>query len=176
MLNLWRGGGERSSPRPCIHPRTLSSHRTVCSQLCTFLLFCFPCHYYFNNNSKWQVSTNGLLSFENPLNAYETCNFPCTPEPVIAPLWTDLNFNSRGLIYYRTSQDPDVLNQVVDMIAAMDPGLSDYQPTLAVVATWFDATTRYDKSVNCYSKIIMSVCITLLLMTVPRKFPTCHIH
>ena len=95
---------------------------------------------------------------------------------MIAPLWTDLDFRSRGLIYYRTSQDPDVLNQVVDMIAAMDPGLSDYQPTLAVVVTWFDATTRYDKSVNYYSKIIMSVCITLLLMTVPRKFPTCHIH
>ena len=60
---------------------------------------------------------------------------------MIAPLWTDLDFSSRGLIYYRASQDPDILNQVVEMIVAVDPGLSEYQPTLAVVVTWFDATS-----------------------------------
>ena len=65
----------------------------------------------------------------------------------MAPLWTDLDFSSRGLIYYRISQDPDILSQVVGMIAAVDSGLSEYQPTQAVVVTWFDATPRNDRSV-----------------------------
>ena len=95
----------------------------------------------------WQVSTNGLLSFEGPYQSFEPCHFPCTPEPVITPLWTDLDFSSRGLIYYRASQDPDILTQVVDMITAVNPGLSEYQPKLALVVTWFDATPRKNESV-----------------------------
>ncbi len=80
--------------------------------------------------------------------SYE-CSLPCSTAPVIAPLWADLDFRFRGRIYYRKTQDSGILEQVVDMIADMNPGLSGYQPTLAVIVTWFeDGTLGYNWKVS----------------------------
>ena len=59
--------------------------------------------------------------------------------PVIAPVWADLNFTSEGLLYSRSSQDAGILDRVGGMISDVNPALSDYKPTLAVVVTWFEA-------------------------------------
>lgn len=99
-----------------------------------------------------QISTNGLLSFEGPFETFRVCTFPCTVEPVIAPQWTDLDFRTSGFIYYRISQEPYILDQVTDMITDVNPGLSDYQPTLVVIVTWFQAALRSDQSVGSISE------------------------
>ena len=87
-----------------------------------------------------QVSTNGLVSFEGFFDLPNACPFPCADVPVIAPIWINLNFENNGLLYYRVSHDTATLNQVVDRIAQVNPGLHDYQPTLAVIVTWFEAS------------------------------------
>ncbi len=88
------------------------------------------------------MSTNGLLSFEAPFTEHRVCTLPCTTVPIIAPIWVDLIFTRSGFIYYRTTQDSAVLNKVAEMIAGVNPGLSDYQPTLAIIVTWFEAPLR----------------------------------
>ena len=95
-----------------------------------------------------QVSTNGLLSFDGAFSDYMPCDLPCTPVPVIAPAWTDWTFEDSGTIYYGVAQDQVTLNQVVGMITDVNPELSDYQPTLAVIVTWFEARFYRNQSVS----------------------------
>ncbi len=80
------------------------------------------------------------MSFEEPFDQSTGCLLPCADVPVIAPIWIDLDFKSNGLLYYRVSQDPATLQQVASMIAQENPRLSGYQPTLAVIVTWFEAS------------------------------------
>ena len=91
------------------------------------------------------------MSFEDEYDDYNLCHFPCVITPVIAPVWADLDFRFEGLIYYRSSQDPDILDRVGGMITDVNPRLSDYTPTLAVVVTWFDAmlTREVSSIANC---------------------------
>ena len=60
--------------------------------------------------------------------------------PLIVPLWA----NFRPLtIGYRVSQDPDTLQQVASMITSLNPDLSDYHPSLAVVMTVENAQVEF---------------------------------
>ena len=52
-------------------------------------------------------------------------------------------------MFYRTSQDPVILSQIADAIADVNPALSDYQPTQAVVVTWFEARSHFDDVCSC---------------------------
>ena len=61
-----------------------------------------------------------------------------TPVPMIAPLWVDFQFVTSGATYYRVTYEPDTLNKVVEVITDLNPALSDYQPALAVIVTWFE--------------------------------------
>ena len=65
--------------------------------------------------------------------------FPITtPVPMIAPLWVDFQFDTSGAVYSRVTYNPDTLNRVVKMITNLNPALSEYQPALAVIITWFE--------------------------------------
>ena len=82
------------------------------------------------------------MSFDGPFNMADSCRFlPCSTDvPIIAPIWIDLDFRRFGLLYYRVSQDSATLERVRDMIVQQNPAtLSAYQPTLAVIVTWFEA-------------------------------------
>ena len=81
------------------------------------------------------------MSFDDAYDWSEICFLPCpsVPVPIIAPIWADLDFSDEGRIYYRSTQDPGLLDQVRQMIADVNPGMSDYEPTLAVIVTWFEA-------------------------------------
>ncbi len=86
------------------------------------------------------------MSFEGPYEEHEVCTFPCITVPAIAPYWADLDFRFRGRIYYRSTQDAGILEQVAEMIANVNPGLNDYQPTEALIVTWFEAMLTPDVS------------------------------
>ncbi len=111
-------------------------------QSCQKVLRCFyqPCVY-----ATFQISTNGILSFENSYPTFSLCSpMPCAPEVIIAPVWTDLDFRESGVMFYRSSKDSVILGQIASTIAEVNPGLSDYQPTEAVVFTWFEARAHFD--------------------------------
>lgn len=94
------------------------------------------------------MSTNGLVSFEDAHDTYTPCDLPCTPVPVITPAWTDWTIEDTGSLFYRVTQEQATLDLVKEMITDVNPGLSDYQPTLAVIVTWFEARLLSDKSVS----------------------------
>lgn len=83
-----------------------------------------------------QISTNGFISFESPPSVLRISSFSVSPVPVIAPLWSDFDFREAGFVYYRTSQDEVLLNQVAGKISKRKPEFSGYHPTLCVIVTW----------------------------------------
>ena len=95
-----------------------------------------------------QASTNGVLSFGETFTSYVNTALPrtTTAVPLIAALWSDLDFTFSGSVYYRQVNDSGTLNEVRNMIVDMNPGLSGYQPTLAAIVTWFEAKEREDTS------------------------------
>jgi hypothetical protein len=88
-----------------------------------------------------QASTNGVLSFGETFIDFTSTALPqvTAAVPLVAPLWRDFDFSASGSIYYRQANDSETLNRVRRMITDVNPGLNAYQPTLAVVVTWFEA-------------------------------------
>ena len=88
------------------------------------------------------MSSNGFISLGQPYTEHLTHiprAFPINePVPVIAPLWVDLELITSGAIYSRVTHNPDTLNQVVEMVTDLNPALSDYHPTQALIVTWFE--------------------------------------
>ena len=109
-----------------------------------------------------QVSPNGFISIQAELTSfqsYEAVPFPTTVVPVIAPLWADYDFRVTGAVYSRVTNDSDTLNQVVEILADMNSALSDYQPSLAVVATWFEPRLHDETSSPSGPPVIVRIII-----------------
>lgn len=86
-----------------------------------------------------QISTAGVVVFSRFQVLRDISPLPQVIRPLIAPLWANLNFNESGLVYYRISEDAATLQQVALMIYSVNVELAFFQPTLAVVITWFEA-------------------------------------
>ena len=84
-----------------------------------------------------QISTNGLLSFEEGFDSYIAAQFLSVP--IIAPLWADFNFRDAGTIYYRVTTDDSILDAVVEYIGDRNKNYDEFRPTMAVVVTWFQS-------------------------------------
>jgi len=86
------------------------------------------------------VSTNGLISFRSPFNSPKSQTFTQTfsvfLDPIIAPSWADLIANPRGSVFFRSTDDPAILNRIKEMITSANSNFSSYEPTLAVIVTW----------------------------------------
>jgi hypothetical protein len=83
------------------------------------------------------VNTNGVLSFGEPFPSFQAQPFPTEGnESLIAPLWSDINTNVAGDIYYRFTDDPALLSDVSRGIenAFGDP----FMPELLFIATWIN--------------------------------------
>ena len=91
-----------------------------------------------------QVATNGLLSFRTPFDSYDAVPFDgyfnAFQDPIIAPFWADYDvIDSSGSISLRKTADTAILRNVTEILAARNPELQSYQPTLAFIATWNEA-------------------------------------
>lgn len=126
-----------------------------------YLLLCTHAHII-------QVSTNGLISFQNSFISNSPGKFSTSfPEfyiPIIAPLWTNLyNFRVESDIFYRSTNDAVILNRIADMVTNINSNFSTYQPTLAVIVTWSMITTftspYYTVHINECSLSFQIVCI-----------------
>ena len=80
-----------------------------------------------------------MISFEHGFTLYKphsfTNTFTAFLEPVIAPLWMDFNTRKSGSIYYRVTNDTEVLYEIAEMVT--ESLKSSYQPTFAVIVTWY---------------------------------------
>ena len=91
-----------------------------------------------------QVAINGLLSLRTPFTSYNArpfgSNFNAFLDPIIAPFWADYHLIvSSGSISFRATTDISILRNVTEILAARNPELQSYQPTLAFIATWNEA-------------------------------------
>ena len=88
------------------------------------------------------------MTFQEEFSFHKPTIFPLMNEdiPLVAALWADFSFTTEGVVYSRVTDDPSMLNQVVDMITDANPALSSYEPKLAVIVTWFLAEPRRDES------------------------------
>ena len=67
-------------------------------------------------------------------------NLPSSTVPIIAPLWADFDFRDTGVIYYRVSQDMNLLSYANTIFSDVNPSLSVFQPKLCIVVTWLSAS------------------------------------
>ena len=67
---------------------------------------------------------------------------------MIATLWAGFMFDMTGAVYSRVTNDPDTLSQVVSMMTDLNPKLSSYSPTMAVVVTWFRSQHQSNERVS----------------------------
>ena len=87
----------------------------------------------------YQISTNGIISFQSEFNSFNPVSFPSSPVPLIAPFWADFDFRDTGRIYYRVTEDQKTMTKFSNILSKKNPNLI-YRPKLCVIMTWNSAT------------------------------------
>ena len=87
-----------------------------------------------------QISTNGVISFQSEFTNFLISSFPSSSVPLIAPLWADFDFRSRGNVFYRIAEDETSLVRARETIVRANANFTKYYPSLCVIVTWSEAT------------------------------------
>ena len=86
------------------------------------------------------MNSNGILSVGGEEFLYfQQARFPLDSRwpPLIAPFWTDFNPSAGGNIYYRQTNDSDLLQAVESVVQDSDnEDLNSFSPTHLFIATW----------------------------------------
>jgi hypothetical protein len=98
------------------------------------------------------VNYNGVLSFgTESFTDYYARPFPFRSPPLIAPFWDDIDYLVWNGLYYRQTNDSDLLQLFYNYTLLLNNGDSrpdDYYPTHLFIATW-DEAPRFT-SLNYY--------------------------
>ena len=87
--------------------------------------------------STLQVNTNGVISFTNSISQYTPDSFPLNnTQELIAPYWADVDTRGTGIIWYRDTTDPDLLERADSEIRQAFPTLLRYSSEFLFIATW----------------------------------------
>ena len=85
-----------------------------------------------------------MLSFEDSFISHNPQAFPLSSPPLVAPFWHDFNPGVGGNIYYRQTNDSQLLQlyhtRLSTALATKD--LDNFFPTLLFIATW-DQVAQY---------------------------------
>lgn len=82
------------------------------------------------------MNNNGLLSFDVELGNSSVLNLTiATMGPFLAPFWADINNEVSGEVYYRLSNNSELLNLTRNYISSYFPDVS-FSPKWVLVATW----------------------------------------
>ncbi|XP_069113377.1 sushi, nidogen and EGF-like domain-containing protein 1 [Argopecten irradians] len=83
------------------------------------------------------VNNNGHLSFFTAYAVYIPQNLPI-PLPLIAVFWMDVDTRSTGEVWYRLTNDSDILTRAQTDIANYYDNQTTFQPTKVFIVTWID--------------------------------------
>ena len=94
-----------------------------------------------------QISSNGIISFGSGFPSYGATLFPNVNNPTVfnsylaAPYWSDIDGRIFGEVWYEThtsgqSATSNTLLERVSNLVRSEQGLSSFQGTWMVVATW----------------------------------------
>ena len=108
-----------------------------------------------------QVNSNGLLSFKHSFTACCPQAFPLSSPPLVAPFWHDFNPGVGGNIYYRQTNDLQLLQfyhiRLSTALATKD--LDNFFPALLFIATW-DQVAQYSGSAQVNSTVTVNLIIS----------------
>uniref|UniRef100_A0A8D0GFK2 NIDO domain-containing protein n=1 Tax=Sphenodon punctatus TaxID=8508 RepID=A0A8D0GFK2_SPHPU len=117
-----------------------------------------PVHFYFyNKNYRFlYVNNNGVVSFDVPVSQYTPDSFPVEDgRAFVAPFWADVDNRITGEVYYRQSQDQQLLQRVTADINTYFPH-HKFAAAWLFVATWDQVTFYGAKSskVNTFQAVL----------------------
>ncbi|XP_046664076.1 nidogen isoform X2 [Homalodisca vitripennis] len=104
------------------------------------------------------VNSNGLLSFLTEIPMFFSIQFPLN-YPIIAPLYANVDTSGHGHIYYRETQDPDLLKRFNHRVQHFYPNLqAPFTAKSLFIASWLEVgyfPSGTDK-VNTFQAVIGS--------------------
>ena len=90
-----------------------------------------------------QVNINGIISLDFPFTSPSPNPLPLSgTNKIIAPYWGDVDTRGTGQIFYRQTNDPNLLDSVLRQIQATYPLSPNVTITNLFIATW-DAVGYY---------------------------------
>ena len=87
--------------------------------------------------------TSNFTKFEHPL------------VPVVAPFGLQITNKESGYIYNRITRDRSTLNKIATLIGDSNPGLSGFEPLLALIVTFI----RFHVTPQILVRQIIHVCV-----------------
>ncbi|XP_066465373.1 alpha-tectorin-like [Eleutherodactylus coqui] len=113
------------------------------------------------------VNNNGVISFNKAVSQYTPDPFPLTNgETFVTPYWGDVDNDLGGMVFYRESKEPGLLQKITEDVQKYLPNLH-FLAKWAFVATW-DKVAYYgsaSKKVNTFQAVLTSDgyrCIVIL--------------
>ncbi|KAL0266614.1 UNVERIFIED_CONTAM: hypothetical protein PYX00_009108 [Menopon gallinae] len=83
------------------------------------------------------INSNGILSFLTEISTFFNIQFPLD-YPVIAPLYSNVDIRGSGSVYYRESQEPEVLERATETVRNAFSDARDFQARSVLLVTWED--------------------------------------
>ena len=83
-----------------------------------------------------QVSANGIISFNDSFTSVIPLPFPLSSNAeLIAPYWAHADITSAGTVFYRETNDTDVLNRASNDVRFFSE-FSSFSATTVFIVTW----------------------------------------
>uniref|UniRef100_A0A8C4XK26 NIDO domain-containing protein n=1 Tax=Falco tinnunculus TaxID=100819 RepID=A0A8C4XK26_FALTI len=98
-----------------------------------------PFSFYGRSHHSLYVNNNGVVSFGTGVPEFTPEPFPLPGHrPFVAPYWADVDTRLGGDVFYRQSQEPELLARLArDLTPAVTSSEPTPKPTWAFVATWY---------------------------------------
>uniref|UniRef100_A0A8D0GH68 NIDO domain-containing protein n=1 Tax=Sphenodon punctatus TaxID=8508 RepID=A0A8D0GH68_SPHPU len=116
-----------------------------------------PFTFYGTEHKSLFVNNNGVVSFGVPVPQYTPDPFPLADgRPFVAPFWADVDNSLGGEVYYRQTQDPELLSRFTADINQYFPEIP-FNAIWALVATWDQVTyfaSASKKVVNTFQAVL----------------------
>lgn len=77
------------------------------------------------------------MSFQAEFSTFLNTEFPL-PDPIVAPLYSNVDTRASGSIYYYETSNPQLLQRSVETIQESFSEAADFQPASLFIATWED--------------------------------------
>ena len=82
------------------------------------------------------MTTTGLLQFDDKFRILSPQLFPIRRYKYIAPYWANADTSRCGQLFYRQTNDPDLLDRAASEIRAAFPVHEDFEITNLFIVTW----------------------------------------
>ena len=89
-----------------------------------------------NSFDYFQVESNGVVSFNTPLDRYSSVPLPISGRSFIAPYWADVDLRGIGEIYYRQTTNSVLLARATNEVNTLFPNQQSTNITNLFIVTW----------------------------------------